>query len=95
MFEFKLLKGDLKKVLHNGNYSLTLEVLEDNLLFVEVKHHIGNVTATMSEIIEIEYSFKTYLEYGERMLRHYSVQQLPVRTILSDLIFAMRNTCKL
>jgi hypothetical protein len=91
MFEFKLLKGDLKKVLHSGNYSMTLEVLEDNLLFVEVQHHIGNITATMSEIIEIEYSFKTYVEYGERMMNHYCGLHLSVRTILSDLIFVMRH----
>ena len=91
MFDFKLLKGDLKKVHHYGDFSLTLEVLKDNLLLIEVQHHIGNVTTTMSEIIEMEYSFKTYMEYGENMLRYYSVQELPVRRILSDLVFAMRH----
>jgi hypothetical protein len=91
MMDFKLLSGKIIKTLYHGNYRMTLEVLENNLLFVEVKHTEGNVSSSMSEIIEFEYRFSKYVEYGDDMLRYYSVQPLPVRTILSDTIFSMRH----
>lgn len=91
MIHFKLLSGEIKHTLTHGNYSMTFEVLEDNLLFVEVKHTVDDISASVSEIIEMEYSFGSIVKYGDDMLRYYSAQPLPVRMILSDTIFAMRH----
>ncbi len=91
MIEFRLLSGKIVKTLYHGNYSMRLEVLGDNLLFIEVKHEQGVFSSSMSEIILLEYKFNRYVEYGDDMLRYYSVQPLPVRMILSDTIFAMRH----
>ena len=91
MIDFKLLRGDLKQTLLHGDFRMTLEVMEDNLLFVEIKHIDGDISASVSEVIELEYRFGYYVEYGSDMLRYYCEQPLSVRTILMDTIFAMRH----
>jgi len=76
MIEFKFLRGNLKTTSHYGDYTLTLETLDDNLLFIEVTHNNGNESALMSEIIEMEYDYKDYLESGRNAMEYFS--EVPV-----------------
>jgi hypothetical protein len=98
MIDFKLLRGELKQTIIHGDYSMTLEVLDDGLLFVEVKHSfyvsntliLGNVVSRRSVIVKFNYRFYQIVEYAKTILEKISRTDLFLNEILSNIIFMMR-----
>jgi hypothetical protein len=95
MIEYKLLSGSLKQTLIRGDYQMTLEVVEDNMIFVEIRHMAGEFSASVSEVMEKRFGFDYYVEYGDTVLSYYSAQELPVGNILMDSIYVMSNIIKM
>jgi hypothetical protein len=91
MNDFKLLRGELKQTIIHGDYSMTLEVLDGKLLYVEVKHSLGNVTTRMSNIVESNYGFSYAVTHGKYLLYCYGHGNFSVGNVLTIIISLMKN----
>lgn len=69
--DFKLLRGGLKETLIHGDHRMTLEVLEDGLLFVEVIYEDGGVTMSSSDSIVLKHDFSFMVEYSKVIFFEY------------------------
>ena len=88
---FKLLRGELKQTIIHGDYSMRFEVMDDGLLFVEVKHSLGNVTSRMSDIVKLNYGFNYVVTHGKYLLRCYGDGNFSVGNVLTIIISLMKS----
>jgi hypothetical protein len=88
---FKLLRGGIKQTIIHGDYTMRFEVMDNGLLFIEVKHSLGNVTTRMSDIVKLNYGFNYAVTHGNYLLNYYCGGDFSVGNVLTIIISLMKS----
>jgi hypothetical protein len=72
---------------------MRFEVMDDGLLFVEVKHSSGNVTSRMTDIVKLNYGFNYAVTHGNYLLNYYCDGDIffSVGNVLTIIISLMKS----